>query len=199
MVKIAASLAVSLSLLAVPLAASAADNFTVDPLHSSVNFSLDHNGLTNIYGRFNKFSGKFTLDRAAKAGSVDYAVDTVSVDTNENDKGSRPRSRDEHLRSADFFNVAEFPKMTYKSTKVAFNGDNPGTIEGNLTLIGATHPVTLTVDRFKCNPASATAKERCGGVATGKLKRSDFGMKRGIPNIGDEITLVIAFEADKDQ
>ncbi len=189
----------ALLLAALPVAASAApDGYTLDPMHSSVNFSLDHQGLSTIYGRFDKFSGKFTLDRAAKTGSVDIAIDTVSVDTNDNDKGSRPRSRDEHLRSADFFNAAEFPKMTYKSTKVTFNGDNPATIEGNLTLLGATHPVTLTVERFKCNPASATAKERCGGGAIGKLKRSDFGMKAGIPSIGDEVTLVIGFEANKD-
>ena len=191
-------LGLSLLLAAMPIAA-AADNFTVDPLHSSVNFSVDYTGLTTIYGRFDKFSARFTLDRAAKAGSVEFAIDSASVDTNENDKGSRARSRDEHLRSADFFNAAEFPKLTYKSSKVTFNGDNPATIEGSLTLLGATQPVALTLERFKCNPATATAKEKCGGVAVGKLKRSDFGMKRGIPSLGDEISLVIAFVADKDQ
>ena len=172
-------------LLAVPVAAhAAADTYAVDPMHSSVNFTVDHLGLTNIYGRFNKFTGTFS-------------VDTVSVDTNENDKGSRARSRDEHLRSADFFNAAEFPKMTFKSSKVVFSGDNPTAVEGNLTLLGVTHPLTLNLERFKCNPAAGNAKERCGGVAVGKLKRSDFGMKRGVPNIGDEITLMLAFEGDK--
>ena len=144
-------------LLAAPVAAlAAADNYAVDPMHSSVNFSVDHLGLTNIYGRFNKFTGTFSVDKAAKTGSLDASVDTVSVDTNENDKGSRARSRDEHLRSADFFNAAEFPKMTYKSTKVNFSGDNPSTVDGNLTLLGVTHPVTFKFDRFKCNPASGT-------------------------------------------
>ena len=190
---------VVLALALLPFAASAApDSFGLDPLHSSVNFFVDHQGLSNIYGRFTKFSGKYTLDRAAKAGSLEVAVETASVDTNDNDKGSRPRSRDEHLRSADFFNAAEFPKMTYKSTKVVFSGDNPTTVEGNLTLLGATHPVALTLERFKCNPATATAKERCGGVAVGKLKRSEFGMKTGIPAIGDDITLTIGFEGSKE-
>ena len=186
------------ALLALPIAAFAAtDSYTVDPLHSSVNFTVDHLGLTNIYGRFTKFSAKYSMDKAAKTGAMEASVDTASVDTNENDKGSRARSRDEHLRSADFFNAAEFPKMTYKSTKVAFTGDTPSAVEGNLTLLGVTHPVALTIERFKCNPAAGNAKERCGGVAVGKLKRSDFGMKRGVPNIGDEITLVLAFEGDK--
>ncbi len=185
-------------LLAVPVAAhAAADTYAVDPMHSSVNFTVDHLGLTNIYGRFNKFTGTFSVDKAAKTGSLDASVDTVSVDTNENDKGSRARSRDEHLRSADFFNAAEFPKMTFKSSKVVFSGDNPTAVEGNLTLLGVTHPLTLNLERFKCNPAAGNAKERCGGVAVGKLKRSDFGMKRGVPNIGDEITLMLAFEGDK--
>jgi polyisoprenoid-binding protein YceI len=145
--------------------------FTIDPLHASMNFSVDHMGLSPIYGRFDKFSGKFAMDRAAKTGSVEVTVETGSVDTNENDKGTRTRSRDEHLRSADFFNAAEFPRMTYKSTNVVFTGDNPATVEGNLTLLGVTKPVTLTVERFKCNPATPTAKERCGGVAVGKIKR----------------------------
>jgi len=186
-------------LAAVPLAAGAAtESFTVDPIHSSVNFSIEHLGIALIYGRFGKFGAKVTFDRAAKAGSVDVTVETASVDTNDNDKGSRPRSRDEHLRSADFFNAAEFPRMTYKSTQVVFTGDNPTTVEGNLTLLGVTKPVALTVERFKCNPASATAKERCGGVVVGKLKRSEFGMNRGIPSIGDEIALTIGFEGNKD-
>jgi len=188
------------ALLALPLAALAAtDNYAIDPLHSSVNFTVDHLGITNIYGRFNKFSGKYSLDRAAKTGALEASVDTATVDTNENDKGSRARSRDEHLRSADFFNAAEFPKMAYKSTKVVFSGDNPTAIEGNLTLLGVTHPLTLTVERFKCNPASGANKERCGGIVVGKVKRSDYGMKRGIPSIGDEIALTLAFEGDKEQ
>ena len=189
----------ALALAALPFAVMAApDSYTLDPYHTFPNFTLDHLGVSTIYGRFNKTSGKLTIDRAAKAGSIDLAVDTASVDTGDSDKGSRARSRDEHLRSADFFNAAEFPKMTYKSTGVAFSGDNPTVIDGNLTLLGVTKPLQLTVERFKCNPAQGTGKERCGGNATGKLKRSDFGMKTGIPNLGDEVTLLIMFEALKD-
>jgi polyisoprenoid-binding protein YceI len=65
------------------------------------------------------------MDKAAKTGSLDATVDTVSVDTNENDKGSRARSRDEHLRSADFFNAAEFPKMTYQEHQGRVHGRQP--------------------------------------------------------------------------
>jgi polyisoprenoid-binding protein YceI len=71
-------------------------------------------------------------------------------------------------------------------------------VEGNLTLLGVTKPVAITVERFRCNPASATAKERCGGSAAARLKRSDFGMKRGIPSIGDDVLLSFGFEGDRD-
>jgi polyisoprenoid-binding protein YceI len=190
---------VVLAFASLPLAAFAAtDTYTFDPLHTSVSFSIDHLGLSMIHGRFSKYSGKFSIDRAAKTGSVELVVETASVDTNDNDKGNRPRSRDEHLRSADFFNAAEFPRMTYKSTNAIFAGDAPTVVEGNLTLLGVTKPISLTVERFKCIPATTTAKERCGGIVTGKIKRSEFGMKRGIPNIGDEVILAFGFEGDKD-
>ena len=188
-----------LAVAALPLAAGAAtENYPFDPLHTSVSFSIDHLGLSMIHGRFSKYSGKFAIDRAAKTGSVELNVETASVDTNDNDKGNRPRSRDEHLRSADFFNAAEFPRMTYKSTHVTFAGDAPTVVQGELTLLGVTKPVAITVERFKCNPATATAKERCGGIVVGKIKRSDFGMKRGIPSIGDEVILAFGFEGDKE-
>ena len=187
------------ALAALPLSALAAPTtFSFDPPHTSVLFAIDHLGLSTIHGRFDKFNGKATFDPAAKSGSVDFVIDTASVDTNDHDKGSRPRSRDEHLRSADFFNAAEFPTMAFKSTQVAYAGDTPSRVEGNLTLLGVTRPVTLTIERFKCNPATATAKERCGGDAAAKIKRSEFGMKRGIPAIADEVVLTFGFEGDRE-
>lgn len=182
-----------------PVAALAApETFTLDPYHTFPHFSVDHLGLSTVSGRFDKTTGKVTFDRAAKTGSVDIIIPTATVTTGDADKGSRPRSRDDHLRTADFFNAAEFPQMTFKSNKVKFTGDNPSSIEGDLTLLGVTKPLTLTIVRFKCNPASGNNKERCGGDATGKFKRTDFGMKTGVPSVGDEVTLTIGFEGDKD-
>ncbi len=189
----------AVSLLILPLAAVAApESYTIDPYHTYPNFTIDHLGVSTIYGRFNKTTGKATLDRAAKSGTLELTIEAASIDTGDGDKGSRSRSRDEHLRSSDFFNVAEFPRIAYKSTKLAFAGDNPSAIEGNLTLLGVTKPVNLTIERFKCNPAQGNSKERCGGNATGKFKRSDFGMKMGVPSIGDEITPLVSFEATRD-
>jgi polyisoprenoid-binding protein YceI len=193
-------LAIGLVAAALPLSVAAApESYTLDPFHTFLHFEVDHiGGLSRLRARFDKTTGKFTLDQAAKTGSLDVTVQTASVTTGDSDKGSRPRSRDEHLRTPDFFNVAEFPTMTFKSTRVVFRGDNPGTVDGNVTLLGVTKPVTLNVERWRCMPNPASKKDMCGGNASGVVKRSDFGMKFGIPSVGDELVLWIEMEGYKD-
>ena len=173
-----------------PLAAHA-ESYTVDPAHTYPHFSISHLGFSTMQGRFDKTSGKVTLDRAAKSGSVDIAIEAASVSTGF-------AKRDEHLKSPDFFNAAEFPTITYKSSAVKFKGDAPVTVEGNLTLLGVTKPVTLTIDAFKCGANPMNKKEECGAAASGQFKRSDFGMKFGLPGVGDDIKLVFEVEAYKD-
>jgi polyisoprenoid-binding protein YceI len=184
---------------AIPVTALATPStVTFDPVHTFTYFSVEHLGLSNQLGRFDRTTGRISLDPAARDGSLEVAIDAASVDTGDSEKNGRGRSRDEHLRSADFFNTAEFPKITYKATHVAFNGDTPASVEGKLTLLGTTQPVALKVERFRCMAAQGTRKERCGGNATARFKRSDFGMKYGIPGVGDEVTLMIAFEGNKE-
>jgi len=186
-------------LAACPLAAIAqVETYKVDPIHSFPHFGIDHFGVSTIWGRFDKMTGGFTIDRAAKKGAVELTIETASVTTGDTDKGTRARSRDEHLRQADFFNTAEFPRMTYKSTSVKFNGDAPSEIEGQLTLLGVTKPVTIKVDRWTCKDHPMSKKPMCGGNASGSFKRTDFGMKFGVPAIGDEVKLMINFEAYKE-
>ena len=151
-----------------------------------------------MYGRFNRTSGKVSLDRTAKSGALDLSVETASIDTGDNDRGAgRVRATSTCARPISSTSP-KFPRIAYKSTKVIFNGDNPSQVEGSLTLLGVTKPLQLTVERFKCNPAQGAGKERCGGNATGRIKRSDFGMKAGIPSVGDDIALMISFEGLKD-
>jgi polyisoprenoid-binding protein YceI len=192
-------IAIGVIALAVPFGALAApESYTIDPFHTFPNFEVNHLGMSNMRGHFGKTTGKFTIDHAAKTGSLDIAIQSASITTGDNDKSGRQRARDEHLRTPDFFNVAEFPAMTYKATSVKFNGDNPGTIEGNLTLLGVTKPVPLQVENWKCGPHPASKKEMCGGNASGTLKRTDFGMKFGVPMLGDELKLWIEIEGYKD-
>lgn len=178
--------------------AAAPESYTLDPYHTFVHFAVDHNDFSTIWGRFDKSSGRFTIDRQARSGTLEIAVETASVSTGDSARGNRPRSRDEHLRSADFFNAVEFPRMTYKATSIRFNAEAPGEVRGELTLLGVTRPVTLTVDRWKCAPHPVTKRPICGGNATGSLKRSEFGMKWGIPATGDDVKILVTFEALKD-
>lgn len=189
-------LLVGLSAIALPFTAAAqVETYVIDPFHTVPHFEIDHLGFATLRGLFSKTSGRFTIDRAAKTGSLEVAIPTVTVNTGDPDREGRPRTRDEHLRTADFFNSAEFPTMNFKSTEVKFAGDNPEVIEGNLTLLGVTKPVSLKVERWKCGPDPRTQGKRfqCGGNATGAFKRSDFGMKFGIPNVGDEVKLWMSF------
>jgi len=174
-----------------PISAQAAESYTLDPAHSFPHFSINHLGFSTMQGRFDKTSGKVTLDRAAKSGSVDIAIESSSVSTGFG-------KRDDHLKSPDFFNAAEFPAITFKSSSVKFKGDTPATVEGNLTLLGVTKPVTLTIDAFKCGANPMSKKDECGAAASAQIKRSDFGMKFGLPAIGDDIKLVFEVEAIKD-
>lgn len=180
--------------ISLPPAALAADSYTVDPTHTYPQFRIDHLGFSTMHGRFDKTSGKVTLDHKAKTGSVELEITTASISTG-------LAKRDDHLKSPDFFNAAEFPTITYKSTAIRYKGDTPSSVEGNLTISGVTKPVTFQIDAFKCgiDPMDPKKQKRkCGADANAQIKRSDFGMKYAIPAVGDDVKLVLAIEAVKD-
>lgn len=179
-------------------ALAASESYTLDPTHTLPYFSVNHFGMSTVIGHFERATGKVTLDRAAKTGSLEVKIPTAMVSTGDAKRTDGQRSRDEHLRAADFFNVAEFPDMAYKSTKLNFNGDKLESVEGNLTLLGVTKPVKLTATSFNCGANPFSKKEMCGADLVGSLKRTDFGMKFGVPAIADEVKLTIAVEAYKD-
>jgi polyisoprenoid-binding protein YceI len=174
-----------------PLAAHASDAYTVDPAHTYAHFTINHLGFSTMHGRFDKSSGKLTLDTAAKSGTVEIAIESGSVSTGF-------AKRDEHLKSPDFFNAAEFPSITYKGKAVKFKGDAPTSVEGELTLLGVTKPVTLTLTEFNCGTNPMSKKYECGAGAVAQIKRSDFGMKAFLPAVGDDIKLEFEIEAYKD-
>lgn len=191
---------------AVAFAAAApavAQTFRVDITHSSFVFSANHIGYTNVLGMFRDWGGEFTFDpKAPEATKVKIEVKTESIDTNDRrlQANGGIRGRDEHLRSADFFNAKEFPTITFESTKVEKTGDKTGKLHGNLTLLGQTKPVVFDVTFNKAAPHPVPAYK---GVMTvgfsirGTIKRSDWGMKFGVPAVGDEIPLMIEIEAQE--
>jgi polyisoprenoid-binding protein YceI len=176
---------------AIAAPAAAADSYTVDPGHTYPNFEVNHLGFSVMHGRFGATTGKITLDPAGKSGSIDITIDATSIDTGH-------AKRDAHLKSEEFFNVAKFPTLSYKATKLKFEGDKLVGADGELTMLGVSKPVPLTVTGFNCAPHPMTKKPMCGANATASLKRSDFGLKAYVPNVGDDIKISIEVEAAKD-
>jgi polyisoprenoid-binding protein YceI len=174
---------------------AAPQTYAIDSLHSFPNFTVNHLGMTQLHGRFDRMTGKVVFDPAARTGSLEVKIATASVSTGDAKRTDGVRSRDEHLRSADFFNAAEFPEMVYKSTRMNFNGDTLESIDGTLTLLGVTKPVKLAVTTFKCGPHPFNKKPMCGAYVEGVVKRTDFGMKFGVPGVSDDVKLAISVEA----
>lgn len=177
--------------LALP-ATALADTYTIDPNHTSIYFAINHLGFSTVYGRFNKFSGKITIDWQKGTGTADVTVDATSVDTN-------VAKRDDHLRSPDFLNAVEFPQITFKSNEVKVSsGGTSGTAEGQVTINGVTRPVTLEVSRIHCGANPLNHKDTCGFDAITVLKRSEFGVRYGLPALGDDVKMMFGVEAIKD-
>lgn len=170
--------------------AFAADTYNIDPNHTFPIFEVNHLGFSAQHGRFNKTSGKISLDLAAKKGSVDLTIDTTSLDM------GFPMW-DEHISADGFLNTAKFPTITFKSNKLIFKGDTVVAAEGDFTLLGVTKPLTITVNDFKCGNNPFNKKEMCGANISGMIKRSDFGMTKYVPAISDEVKITVPIEAYK--
>lgn len=185
--------ACTLALFVSVTAAAADETYVLDPNHSQPLFEVQHlGGFSTQRASFGKISGKVTLDRAAKKGSVDVTIDTNSVRT-------FSEKLDTHMRGEDFFNVAKYPTMTFKSSNVVFDGDKIASIDGELTMIGVTKPVSLKVTNFMCGEHPFNKKPMCGGEAFTTIKRSEWGMKYGAPKaVGDDVKLILPFEAARE-
>ncbi|WP_300759790.1 YceI family protein [Janthinobacterium sp.] len=170
--------------------AMAADTYNIDPTHTYPSFEADHGGMSFWRGKFDKTKGTVTLDRAAKTGSLDIVIDASSIDFG-------LEAMNAHAKKAEMFNVDKFPEITYKSKSFKFNGDQLTEVDGELTLLGVTKPVTLTLDRFKCAVNPRFKREVCGANATAQFKRSDFGLNYGLPAFSPEVKLAIQVEAIK--
>jgi polyisoprenoid-binding protein YceI len=170
--------------------ARGADTYTVDPVHSSISFMISHIGISNIHGRFNDFSGKITIDKADPAkSSFALSIPIKSIDTNN-------VKRDEHLRAPDYFNVKQFPTMSFQSTSVkAVDGGYE--VTGDLTLHGVTKPITFTLKGGDKVVEFPKRTMRIGLVSTLSIRRSEFGVTAALKSLGDEIPISIGLEAAK--
>jgi polyisoprenoid-binding protein YceI len=174
-------------------AAVAADRYTIDPMHTYPSLEFSHMGLSVWRGKFNKSSGKIVLDRAAKSGTVDVVIDASSINFG-------LAAMDEKARSDDFFNVEKYPTATYQGT-IQFAGDTPKTVEGKVTIMGVTKPVTLHINLFKCMPHPMLKREVCGADAEAELIWGEYGMKLSQYGQGEagKVRLRIQVEAIRDE
>lgn len=168
------------------------ETFNVDPQHTFPMYEVVHFGYSIQRGRFDKTSGTIVLDMEAKKGEGEIAIETASVSSGE------PKL-DQHLRGDDFFNSAKFPRMTFKSSQFTFEGDKLRKVEGELTLLGVTRPVSFDVAFFNCAVNPFFGRPICGADLVAKIRRSEFGMKYGIPMVSDEVTLRVNVEAMRDR
>lgn len=189
--RVIAAVATAGAILAGPSAA-AQEVYVLDTSHTIPMFEIAHLGFSQQRGSFSNVSGRITIDRAARKGTMDVVVATASINP------GTPRLL-APLRGEDFFNVEKFPTMTYKSVDLEFNGDQLVGAKGELTLLGVSRPVALKVTAFKCGAHPYNKRTMCGGEATTTIKRSEFGMNYGIPvAAGDEVRIIIPFEGMKE-
>jgi polyisoprenoid-binding protein YceI len=173
--------------------ATAQSTWDIDPSHSAAQFQVKHLMISNVKGEFGKMSGKATFDGKNYATvKAEAAIDVASINT-------REPKRDEHLRSADFFDAATHPTITFKSKRVEGISGNKFNLVGDLTMRGVTKEVTLNVE---ATPAikGMRGETRMGAQATTRLNRQDFGVKwnrtldAGGVVVGDEVQITLDLE-----
>ena len=174
-----------------------ASTWTIDPDHSNVGFRVRHLMISNVRGSFDKHSGTVVIDdKDITKSKVEVTIDTGSINTN-------VTRRDEHLRSADFFDVAKFPTMTFVSRKVAKAGQDRLKVTGDLTLHGVTKEVVLDVEGPSKESKDPWGNFRRGATATTKINRKDFGLiwnkalETGGVAVGEEIAITLEIEMIK--
>jgi len=184
-------LKLALSLLTImPLFAGTAraEQYHFDKLHTQILFFVDHLGFSKSHGEFLKFDGGFDFNpRHISNSSVQIVIHTDGLNMND-------ERWDKRMKSADYFDVEKYPTMTFRSTSVTPTGDKTFDIHGNLTMLGATHPLVVHTRFNKAGANLKSGNHIAGFSAEASLQRSQWGMKHGIPFIGDEVGIRIEVE-----
>lgn len=164
-------------------------NYEFDTVHSQIIFKVNHLGYSNSYGKFRAFEGTLSFDAEDwSTAQTEVSINTKSIDL-EN------KEWNDHMRSVDFFDVEQFPAMTFKSTKLEKIGENTGKLHGHLTILGKTQPITLDLTLNQAGIHPMSEQPHVGFSATGTIKRSEWGMEYGVPAVGDDVHIIIEVEA----
>lgn len=176
--------------LALSTSAFAAD-YKFDPSHAQILFSYNHLGYSTTYGLFSGFDGTATIDEA------DLAASSVKLEIKIEDMITGWQGRDEHFKSPDFFNIAEHKVATFESTKVEMTGEKTANITGDLTIMGTTKQVVLDAKINQISEHPMAKKDWAGIDASTTIIRSDFGLGKFAPYVGDEVDIKISVELEK--
>ncbi|MEO1020042.1 MAG: YceI family protein [Pseudomonadota bacterium] len=170
-------------------AVAAPERYTFDNAHTDILFFISHFGFSTMQGEFIEYEGELILDEEnPELSSISVTINTESLDTDH-------AKRDEHLKSADFFNVTEHPTITFDSTNVNVIGDNQAEVTGELTILGETRPVTLNVSLNAMGNSPVMPEVHVVGFdAETTINRLDFGMETFAPAIGEEVEIRISTE-----
>jgi len=145
--------------------------YTIDSAHTYPSFEADHNGGLSFWrGKFNSTSGTIDLDTAMSQGTVNITVDMSSIDFGHDGLNT-------HAMSADMFDVENFPTATFTGRLTGWRDGAPTAVEGELTMHGQTHPVTLEIQQFACKPVRGS--DTCGADAYGEINRAQWGVNFG--------------------
>ncbi|GAC1520117.1 MAG: YceI family protein [Collimonas sp.] len=169
----------------------AADRYLIDPEHTFSYFEYNHWGLSKQRNRFDTTTGSIEIDQETHSGSIDIEIDTASIST-----GSDSFNR--IMRSGDFFDAANYPKISFKSSSLHFEEKLLKQVDGDLTIKGITHPVTLEISNFNCRFMLIYGKQACGANGSARILRSDYKLARYLPFVSDAVTLHISVEAIKE-
>jgi polyisoprenoid-binding protein YceI len=170
-------------------ATAAPMTYEIDPAHTYPSFEADHlGGLSYWRGKFNSSSGTVVYDAEAQSGTVDITIDIDSIDFGHD-------GLNDHAKTADMFDVENFPTATYTGQLTGFEDGTPTMIDGELTMHGVTQPVDLHIEKFVCKPHPFNQSPVCGADAVAEIDRSDFGISLGEGVFDMGVTLRISVEA----
>lgn len=170
---------------------AAPSEYAIDPTHTFATFEIGHFGASVNRGRFDKKEGTVQFDKAGKSGKVDITFNVASLNTG-------TAAFDKHVLGADILDAAKHPTAKFVSDKFHFDGDKVKSVEGKLTLLGKTQPVTLKANQFACYDSPMLKREVCGGDFETTIDRSAFGVNYGIDwGFSKNVRLVLQIEAVK--
>jgi len=172
-------------------AGNAAERYQIDSTHTFSYFEYSHWGLSMQRSRFDTTTGSIELDRDSQSGNIEIDIDAASVSTGSD-------GFNQVMRSAEFFDAANFPTISFKSSTLHFDGPQLTQVDGDLTIKGISHPVTLQISNFNCRFMLIYGKQACGANGTASILRSDYKLGRYAPFVSDAVTLHISVEAIKE-